>query len=228
MPRLLHTADWQIGRALCQLRPRRRRAAGRSPLRGRRAAGRAGHRHAVDAVLVAGDVFDAQTVSARSIRRLFNALEGFAGPWVMIPATTTPRWPRACGPTPQRLGAVPAELCTWRCSPGAGTAERCAWRAGRTADAAPHPRRPDRRGSTAAPPPKAGCASAWPTARCRACWPRTSTRPTRSRPIARPRASTTWRWATGTAHGASTSAPGTAARPNPTASGPTTPGRRCW
>ena len=39
----------------------------------------------VDAVLVACDVFGAQTVSARTIRRLLNALADSAGPWVMIP-----------------------------------------------------------------------------------------------------------------------------------------------
>lgn len=37
-----------------------------------------------DAVLVAGDVFDTQAVSDRSIRRLFDALAAFTGPWVMI------------------------------------------------------------------------------------------------------------------------------------------------
>ena len=64
-------------------------------------------REQVDAVLVAGDVFDAQTVSDRTIRRLFNALQGYAGPWILIPgnhdaALTESVWTRA-----ERLGAVP-------------------------------------------------------------------------------------------------------------------------
>src|SRR5690606_23605938 len=37
-----------------------------------------------DAVLVAGDVFDMQDVSDRTIRRLFQLLEAFSGPWVLI------------------------------------------------------------------------------------------------------------------------------------------------
>ena len=62
--------------------------------------------HKVDAVLVAGDVFDAQTVADRTIRKLFNALRGFPGPWIMIPgnhdaALTESVWTRA-----SRLGAT--------------------------------------------------------------------------------------------------------------------------
>ncbi len=66
--------------------------------------------HKVDAVLVAGDVFDAQTVADRTIRKLFNALQGFPGPWIMIPgnhdaALTESVWTRAA-----RLDALPANL----------------------------------------------------------------------------------------------------------------------
>lgn len=38
-----------------------------------------------DAVLVAGDVFETHAVSDETIRRTLNALDGFAGPWVMLP-----------------------------------------------------------------------------------------------------------------------------------------------
>src|SRR5690606_27009612 len=61
----------------------------------------------VDAVLVAGDVFDAQTVSDRTIRRLFNAMQGYGGPWILIPgnhdaAPAERVWTRA-----GRLDAIP-------------------------------------------------------------------------------------------------------------------------
>lgn len=60
-----------------------------------------------DAVLVAGDVFDAQTITERSIRRLFNAMQGYGGPWVMIPgnhdaALAESVWTRA-----RRLDVIP-------------------------------------------------------------------------------------------------------------------------
>ena len=64
----------------------------------------------VDAVLVAGGVFDAQTVSDRTVRRLFNAMEAYAGPWLLIPgnhdaALAESVWTRAA-----RLGVVPENL----------------------------------------------------------------------------------------------------------------------
>lgn len=85
MPRLLHTADWQIGRAYTRLPPEAAvpLMAARLAAVERLAALAAEQR--VDAVLVAGDVFDAQTVSDRVLRQLFQALAGFAGPWVLLP-----------------------------------------------------------------------------------------------------------------------------------------------
>lgn len=110
MPRFLHTADWQIGRQYSQFP-----ADDAVPLAEARFAAvetiaRLATEHAVDAVLVAGDVFDAQTVSDRTIRKLFNALRAYTGPWVMIPgnhdaALTESVWVRA-----QRLGAMPLNL----------------------------------------------------------------------------------------------------------------------
>lgn len=84
MTHLIHTADWQIGRQYGQfdtddaamLAEARHETVARI-------AALAAERQA-DAVLVAGDVFDTQAVSDRSIRRLFDALSAFTGPWVMI------------------------------------------------------------------------------------------------------------------------------------------------
>lgn len=84
MTHLIHTADWQIGRQYGQFETDD--AAMLAEARYEtvaRIAALAAERHA-DAVLVAGDVFDTQAVSDRSIRRLFDALAAFAGPWVMI------------------------------------------------------------------------------------------------------------------------------------------------
>jgi DNA repair exonuclease SbcCD nuclease subunit len=64
----------------------------------------------VDAVLVAGDIFDAQTVSDRTIRQTFENLRHFEGPWVLLPgnhdaALSESVWSRA-----QRLGIVPENV----------------------------------------------------------------------------------------------------------------------
>lgn len=110
MPRFLHTADWQIGRTFATFDPEHAPilAEARTAAVERLAA--LATEHQVDAVLVAGDVFDAQTVSDRVIRRLFNALAGYAGPWLMIPgnhdaALAESVWTRA-----RRLDAVPANV----------------------------------------------------------------------------------------------------------------------
>ncbi|KDB09360.1 metallophosphoesterase [Burkholderia sp. lig30] len=108
--KLLHTADWQIGTQFGQFTPEE--AAHLTEARFetvRRIAGIATERGA-DAVLVAGDVFDQQTVSDTVIRKLFAALAGFAGPWFMLPgnhdaALAESVWTRAA-----RLGCVPSNV----------------------------------------------------------------------------------------------------------------------
>lgn len=110
MPRFLHTADWQIGRQYERFGPEDGPALAQARIDTVvRIAGLARAKQ-VDAVLVAGDVFDAQTVSDRTIRRLFLALAAFEGPWVMIPgnhdaALAESVWTRA-----RRLDAVPANV----------------------------------------------------------------------------------------------------------------------
>ena len=110
MTRFLHTADWQIGRQFASFDPEHAPilAEARIAVVERLAALALEHR--VDAVLVAGDVFDAQTVSERTLRRLFNALAAYPGPWLLIPgnhdaALAESVWTRA-----QRLGAVPPHV----------------------------------------------------------------------------------------------------------------------
>lgn len=110
MPRFLHTADWQIGRQYSQFSPDDAVALASARLEVVETIARLAIEHKVDAVLVAGDVFDAQTVAERTIRKLFNAMQGFAGPWIMIPgnhdaALTESVWTQA-----KRLGVLPANL----------------------------------------------------------------------------------------------------------------------
>ena len=110
MTNFIHTADWQIGRQYNRFPPDDAAALAEARFTTVERIARLATELAVDAVLVAGDVFDAQTVSDRSIRRLFNSLEGFAGPWVLLPgnhdaALAESAWSRA-----QRLGAVPRNV----------------------------------------------------------------------------------------------------------------------
>lgn len=108
--RFLHTADWQIGTQFGQFTAEE--AAYLTEVRFeavRRIAALAAGRH-VDAVIVAGDVFDQQTVSDTVIRKLFAALGAFSGPWFMLPgnhdaALAESVWTRAV-----RLGCVPSNV----------------------------------------------------------------------------------------------------------------------
>ena len=103
----LHTADWQIGKGFPQFEQDDAAALVEARIQVvERLATIAQERHA-DAVLVAGDVFDAQTVSDKTIRRLFQAMRGFSGAWCLLPgnhdaALTESVWSRA-----QRLEKLP-------------------------------------------------------------------------------------------------------------------------
>ena len=108
MPRFLHTADWQVGRQYSSFAPDDAVALAEARISVIERIADLASEEAVDAVLVAGDVFEAQTVSDRTIRRLFNAMSAYAGLWILIPgnhdaALAESVWTRA-----QRLGAVSA------------------------------------------------------------------------------------------------------------------------
>lgn len=107
MPRFLHTADWQIGRYFNRFDTDNSSALADARYGAIERLAQLAVEYNCDAVLVAGDVFDAQTVSDRCIRRTFNATSGFKGPWVMLPgnhdaALAESVWTRA-----RRINAVP-------------------------------------------------------------------------------------------------------------------------
>jgi DNA repair exonuclease SbcCD nuclease subunit len=108
--RLMHTADWQIGKLFGQFEPDQAALLADARFRAvERLAALAGEQ-ALDLVVVAGDVFDAQGVADRTIHRLFNALAGFSGRWVVLPgnhdaALAESVWTRAA-----RLQAIPGNV----------------------------------------------------------------------------------------------------------------------
>lgn len=106
----LHTADWQIGRVFSQFEPDDAAALFEARFAAvERMASIATDRR-VDAILVAGDVFDAQTVADKTIRRLFNAMQGFAGAWVLIPGNHDPALVESVWSRARRLEAIPANV----------------------------------------------------------------------------------------------------------------------
>lgn len=112
--KFLHTADWQIGRIFQYEQNEDGRDPSAAMVQARfdavAAIARLATEHNVDAVLVAGDVFEKAGVRDTTLRRLFNALEGYRGRWVLLPgnhdaALAESVWTRA-----QRLGIVPANV----------------------------------------------------------------------------------------------------------------------
>jgi len=108
MIKLLHTADWQIGKPFGQFTQKDAAAVlADARFLAVETLARLAAQHAVDMVLVAGDVFDAQGVADRTIVRLFHAMAAYAGPWVLLPgnhdaALAESVWTRA-----RRLSVVP-------------------------------------------------------------------------------------------------------------------------
>ena len=106
MIRFLHTADWQIGTQFGQFEPDEAAHLAEARFETVRRIAEEANARKVDAVLVAGDVFDLQTVSDTVIRRLFGALQAYCGPWIMLPgnhdaALVESVWTRA-----QRLNCI--------------------------------------------------------------------------------------------------------------------------
>ncbi len=106
--RLLHSADWQIGRIYSQFESDDAAALFEARFLVVERLARLAVEHSVRAVLVAGDVF----VSDKTIRRLFNAMKGYPGHWVMLPgnhdaALAESVWTRA-----HRLGVIAPNVVT--------------------------------------------------------------------------------------------------------------------
>jgi len=105
--KIIHTADWQIGAQFGAFDSIEATHLAEARFDVVRTIGNLATERKADAILVAGDVFDQQTVSDTVIRRLFGLLTSFAGPWYFIPgnhdaALVESVWTRAI-----RLKCVP-------------------------------------------------------------------------------------------------------------------------
>jgi DNA repair exonuclease SbcCD nuclease subunit len=106
----IHTADWQIGKifgtigadAAVLLKTQRIKTVQRIT--------ELATERQVDAVLVAGDVFENNLVSNETIHALLHAMEGFKGPWVLIPGNHDPAVAESVWQRMQSLGC-PKNVC---------------------------------------------------------------------------------------------------------------------
>lgn len=110
MPRFLHTADWQIGKQFGGFEPDDAALLAKARIEGIRAIAELAVTEDVDAVLVPGDVFDAQTVADKTIQQAFRAMEPYLGPWLLLPGNHDAGLIESVWTRAQRLGAVPANV----------------------------------------------------------------------------------------------------------------------
>lgn len=82
--KLLHTADWQIGSQFTAFDPEDAYALFDARFLVVEKIANHANENNIDIVLVAGDVFDTQTVSDKTIVRMFNAMNKYQGLWVLI------------------------------------------------------------------------------------------------------------------------------------------------
>lgn len=108
MARFLHTADWQMGRQYSRFDEEDAAVLANARFDAVAALAALAAQERVDAVLVAGDVFDAQTVSDRTLHRTFQAMAAFTGPWVLIPGNHDAALPENPWVRAERLAAIPA------------------------------------------------------------------------------------------------------------------------
>lgn len=83
--RILHTADWQLGKVFGQIAGDAGALLRRQRLQTVAQIATLAAERAVDAVLVAGDVFEMDAVSDDTLGRMVEAMRGFSGPWVLLP-----------------------------------------------------------------------------------------------------------------------------------------------
>jgi len=108
--KLLHTADWQIGKLFGQFEPDEAALLAEARFTTVARLATLASTEGIDLILVAGDVFDAQGVADKTIHRLFNAMAGFAGPWVMIPGNHDAGLAESVWTRAERIGAIPANV----------------------------------------------------------------------------------------------------------------------
>ncbi len=83
--RFIHTADWQVGKPFGRLPPDAAAELRAQRVRTVERIAETARARGADAVLVAGDAFDSNEVSDKTVVRTLDALRPFAGTWIFLP-----------------------------------------------------------------------------------------------------------------------------------------------
>jgi len=108
--KFLHTADWQIGKQFGQFEGDDAVFLAGARFTAVQHLAEIAAERGVDFILVAGDTFDAQGVSDKTIYKLFSCLSGFKGPWVIIPGNHDAGLSESVWTRAERLNAIPPNV----------------------------------------------------------------------------------------------------------------------
>ena len=86
----IHTADWQIGKQFANIKGDIAAFLREARFDAIKTIAGFANQYKVDAILVAGDVFDANEVSDTTIRKTLNAMQEYKGAWVLLPGNHDP------------------------------------------------------------------------------------------------------------------------------------------
>lgn len=104
--RILHTADWQIGKVFGEFPEEIGVVLRRQRIKTVERLARLAAEQAVDAVLVAGDVFETNTLADETLRRTLEAMRHYRGPWVLLPGNHDAALAESAWTRLQRLGVA--------------------------------------------------------------------------------------------------------------------------
>lgn len=88
--RILHTADWQLGKPFANVPGDAGAMLREARFEAVRRLAETAREHRVEAVLVAGDVFDSNLVANDTLLRASAAMRAFTGPWLLLPGNHDP------------------------------------------------------------------------------------------------------------------------------------------
>lgn len=106
----IHTADWQVGKQFANVPGDPGAALRLQRLDTVKAIAELAQKRHVDAVLVAGDVFDDNAVSDETLRRTMNAIAPFKGPWVLLPGNHDAGLTQSVWSRLRRFAVVPGNV----------------------------------------------------------------------------------------------------------------------
>jgi DNA repair exonuclease SbcCD nuclease subunit len=108
--RILHTADWQIGRAFSRFPQEAAVSLQEQRIKTIKKIASLARERDVDAVLVAGDVFEFETMSERTLHQVVNATAAYAGPWLLLPGNHDPATEEGVWSQLRRLDGLPSNI----------------------------------------------------------------------------------------------------------------------